>query len=815
MSISGDERFVCVHGHFYQPPRENPWLEAVEVQDSAAPYHDWNQRVTAECYGPNAAARLLDEQGHIVALRNNYSRISFNFGPTLLAWLEHARPDLYGQLLDADRESARSFGRGSALAQVYGHCIMPLASWRDQQTQVRWGIADFVHRFGRVPDGMWLPETAVDLRTLAVLAENGIRFTILAPSQAARVRYNGGQWEPVRDGDIDCQRPYQCAVGNGLTITLFFYDAEISHAIAFGGLLNDGRQLAQRLTAAALGHPTASDAPPPLAHIATDGESYGHHHRFGEMALTAAIETIEREARVRLTNYATYLDRVRVVDEVEIRENSSWSCAHGVERWRADCGCHSGSHPGWRQAWRAPLRQSLDWLKAQLDGLFEQQAGKLLRDPWAARDAYVAVVLRRDAEQRSVFLQRQALAAPDARTRTRIWKLLDLERYALLSFTSCGWFFDEPTGLETIQVLSYAARAIQLAGQLGVNLEPEFLRQLEPLRSNLPEYGNGRQIYRQLIRPQIADDNRVAAHYAMHSLFTPTEPETHVYAYRVGSLDRVVERSGETAFAVGQAQLRSEATEEQYQFTYAALHLGGHDMHCAVAPTTPEYRQLKAELLATFFSEPLSELVRRIDHAFGGAFYTLRHLFVAERRRILDHLTAQVVQACSADYERIVSANRRLLDFLAQARVPLPPELGLATRFVVQHHLEQATASFVAGTTDAAAVLAVWADAQRWAIMPLMSRVGEALEQGLVRAINAVARGDTTGGVTRAHAVLDLAQSLQVALNLWEAQNHYYVLVTTADDHLWDAPVFRELRRLGERLSFRLPEWDRLAPRAA
>lgn len=806
---------MCVHGHFYQPPRENPWLEAVEVQDSAAPYHDWNQRVTAECYAPNSASRLLDEQGRIVALRNNYTRISFNFGPTLLAWMEQARPELYAQVQLADRESARHFGRGNALAQVYGHCIMPLASPRDQQTQVRWGIADFIHRFGRAPDGMWLPETAVDRRTLAVLAENGIRFTILAPSQAARVRYDGGQWEEVAHGGIDCQRAYRCALGHGLEMTLFFYDGGISHAIAFGGLLNDGRALAHRLTAAALSRPLAGNAPPPLAHIATDGESYGHHHRFGEMALTAAIEMIEREGQVRLTNYATYLDHVRVVDEVEIHENSSWSCAHGVERWRADCGCKAGHQPGWQQAWRTPLRQALNWLKAQVDLLFEQHGGNLLRDPWAARDAYVALLLRRDAERREAFLQQHAAGAADATARTRMWNLLEMERYALLSFTSCGWFFDEPTGLETTQVLSYAARALQLAAQLGDNLEPEFVRQLEPLRSNLPEHGDGRQLYRDFIQPQITDRRRVAAHYAMNSLFTPVPPETRVYAYRVTALDRALERSGDTAFVVGRAQLGSDATEECWEFRYAALHLGGHDMHCAVADRTADYEPLKTHLLATFLSEPLSELVRRIDHAFGGAFYTLRHLFVAERRRILDQLTAQVLAACSADYERIVSSNRRLLDFLAQARVPLPLELGLATRFVVQHHLEQAVAGFLSGTQDADAALTVWADAQRRGIEPAVATIRRQVEQALVEVIAAVASGDTQRGVPRAHAVLDLAQHLALPLDLWEAQNRYYALMTAAGRPHWDVAAVAELRRLGDRLSFRLPEWDVAPPRPA
>jgi len=809
------ERFVCIHGHFYQPPRENPWLEAVEVQDSAAPYHDWNDRVAAECYAPNAASRLLDQQGRIVVLRNNYSRISFNFGPTLLAWLEHAHPDVHAAVQHADRESARHFGRGSALAQVYGHCIMPLAGPRDQQTQVRWGIADFVHRFGRKPDGMWLPETAVDRRTLTVLAENGIRFTILAPAQAARVRYGGGQWTEVAQGRLDCLRPYRCNLGKRRSITLFFYDGDISHAIAFGGLLNDGRVLAQRLTAAALRRPDAKSGPPPIAHIATDGESYGHHHRFGDMALAAAIETIEREGLVRLTNYATYLDQVAVVDEVEIHENSSWSCAHGVERWRADCGCRIGQQPGWNQAWRTPLREALNWLKAELDTLFERQAGALLRDPWAARDAYVDVIFRRDSERRDAFVHQHARRLPKRPTRTRIWTLLEMQRHALLSFTSCGWFFDEPTGLETSQVLNYAARAMQLAAQLGTDLEPAFLQRLEPLRSNLTEYGNGPEIYRQLVRPQVTDHSRVAAHYAMHSVFAPPAPETSVYAYRITSLDQALERSGDTAFTIGRARLRCEATEDSRNFSYAALYLGGHDMHCAVADEPSDYAERKASLLATFASEPLTELVRHIDRAFDGTFYTLRHLFVAERRRLLDHLTAQVVAACSADYERIVSSNRRLLDFLEQARVPLPPELELATAFVLRQQLERAVADFLSGAQPADAAVAVWADAQRRGVTPAVDKIREQLEQALLAAVEVVAGGDPPRGVSRANAVLDLAQHLGLRLNLWRAQNRYYGMVMAGDRPLWEGAALEHVQRLGERLTFHLRDWDTEAHRVA
>lgn len=804
------QRFVCIHGHFYQPPRENPWLETVEAQDSAAPYHDWNERVTAECYAPNAAARLLDTQGSITMLRNNYTRISFNFGPTLLSWMEQARPNVYGQILLADQESTQHLGRGNALAQVYGHCIMPLASRRDQLTQVRWGIADFVHRFGRRPDGMWLPETAVDRATLAVLAEHGLRFTILAPSQAARVRYGDGAWEDVHDGRIDCTRPYRCTLGGGHDIVVFFYDAALAHAVAFGGLLNNGRELASRLTAAAGAHGGTS-----LVHFATDGESYGHHHRFGEMALAAAIDTLGRERQVQLTNYAAYLDRVSVQDAVEIRENSSWSCAHGIERWRADCGCNSGGHVGWQQAWRTPLRQALDWLKTQLDTVFERQGSKLLRDPWAARDAYVTVLLQRDRTQRDAFMAQHAAGAPHALDRPRLWKLLEMQRHALLSFTSCGWFFDDPSGVETVQVLTYAARALQLAGELGLHLEPEFLRRLLPMRSNVPSYADGRQLYQTLVQPLVTDSRRFVAHYAMDSLFREPQPETCTYAHRLSDVDRTIERAGATSLAIGCARVVTEATEESDTHVYAALHLGGHDLHCAVAPspTVGNFAQFKRELRDTFLTQPVSELVRRMD-AFGGATYTLHDVFVAERRRILEHVTAQATETCVAHFERLVTSNRRLFDFLAQARVPLPEALHIATTFVSERRLDQAIASFVTGSDGGDAAVTAAAEAQRWGITPRTDQARCALEAALVDTLIGLGN-DVVGGAARAHAILDLAQALAIQLNTWEAQNQYYVLITTNGAHRWPGTAARELRRLGERFGFHLQEWERLVAPAA
>ncbi|MGH9357560.1 MAG: DUF3536 domain-containing protein, partial [Terriglobia bacterium] len=376
--------YICIHGHFYQPPRENPWLEAIELQESAHPYHDWNERVNAECYARNAASRFLDEEGRIVRIVSNYSSMSFNFGPTLLRWIEEQHPGLYHLILAADEESRQRFSsHGSALAQAYNHVIMPLANERDQYTQAWWGIRDFEHRFRRKPEGMWLPETAVNLATLETLAALGIKFTILSPQQARRVRKIGGHsWKDVTGGRIDPTMVYLLRLPSGKKINLFFYDGPIAKAVAFEGLLDNGEEFAQRL----LGAFSEETRPwPELVHIATDGETYGHHHRYGEMALSYALDYIESRKLAEITNYGEYLERHPPTHVVEITENTSWSCIHGVERWRSNCGCNSGGRPGWNQEWRGPLREALNWLRENLAPRFEAKASSFLKDPWAAR----------------------------------------------------------------------------------------------------------------------------------------------------------------------------------------------------------------------------------------------------------------------------------------------------------------------------------------------------------------------------------------------------------------------------------------------
>lgn len=492
--MSASRRRVCVHGHFYQPPREDPWSGVIERQASAEPYHDWNERITAECYEPMARARIDGDVGVPDRRVNNYARISFNFGPTLMCDLQARAPATYRAILDADCDgSARNDGHGNALAQAYNHTILPLTRDEDRRCQVAWGIRDFEQRFGRRPEGLWLPETAVDLATLDVLAAADIRFTLLAPHQARRVRApNGSSWRDL-DGDVDTTRAYLQQLPSGRSIALFFYDGTLSSAVAFDDLLEDGKTFADRILASA----TEDADEPRLIHLATDGETYGHHRRFGEMALAWALEAIDTGEDADLTNYAAFLAAHPPTWQVEIAERSSWSCHHGVARWHGACACGIENRSGWNTEWRAALREALDWLHEALAAVYERRAAPLLSDPQAARLAYIDVLLDPSEASRSRYLAAHAKEAMTAAQRDTIWSLQEMQRHAMLMYTSCGWFFEDPSRIETLQVLRYAARAVGLAKTItGRDLEPDLLTRLTAARSNHADRGTAANLYR-------------------------------------------------------------------------------------------------------------------------------------------------------------------------------------------------------------------------------------------------------------------------------------------------------------------------------
>jgi alpha-amylase/alpha-mannosidase (GH57 family) len=494
---------LIIHGHFYQPPRENPWTGIVEVEPSAAPFHDWNERIHSECYRPNAFARISDPETGTELVVNNYGNISFNVGPTLLSWLEQNHPDTYARIIDADRDSARvRGGHGNAIAQAYGHAILPLCNERDRQTQIRWGIEDFRYRFGRDPEAMWLPETACTDSVMSALIDEGLRFVILAPHQAARRRAVGEtEWRDVNEQSLDTSVAYRYSHrdGSGRSIAVFFYDGPTSRGIAFEKLLRSSGELIDRLALAAKG---AGD----LVNVATDGETYGHHFKFGEICLAHALEMEAPGHGFAITNYGEFLDQHPPLLEVEINsgpdgEGTSWSCPHGVARWIRDCGCHTGGEAGWNQAWRAPLRQALDFLRDESAAHFDKTRGNLFIDPWQTRDDSITLIL--DAHHsREQFLYDHAGRWLSREEQWRALAFLEIQRMALLMYTSCGWFFNDISGIETIQILKYACRAIDLMEQIDLPpVRDRFLEILEEAKSNKPELGNGADIYRRVVEP--------------------------------------------------------------------------------------------------------------------------------------------------------------------------------------------------------------------------------------------------------------------------------------------------------------------------
>jgi alpha-amylase/alpha-mannosidase (GH57 family) len=793
-----ENRYLCIHGHFYQPPRENPWLEAIELQDSAAPYHDWNERITAECYAPNSAARILDAEGRIAKIVNNYSGISFNFGPTLLSWMKDKAPESYQGILEADRVSAQRFaGHGSALAQCYNHMIMPLANARDKLTQVIWGIEDFRFRFGRDPEGMWLPETAVDLETLDLMAQQGIQFTILAPSQAQSM-----DGVDVSGQRIDPARVYRQKLPSGRSINLFFYDGPVSQAVAFERLLNDGQRFAGRLLDAFSDHREG----PQLAHIATDGETYGHHHAFGDMALAYALDHVESSGLAKVTNYGEFLEKFPAEHDVEVLENTAWSCVHGVGRWNSNCGCNSGGHGEWNQAWRGPLREALDWLRDEIAPAYEKMARRFFKDPWAARNNYIHVILDRSPESRERFaaanFRRKAVKGGD---RVNIWKLLEMQRHAMLMYTSCGWFFDELSGIETVQVIQYAGRVVQLAQELfGDDIEGRFLEKLALAKSNIPEHGDGAAIYEKFVRPASVDLLKLGAHYAMSSLFESYPDNTRIYAYSVDNKDYRLKRSGKMRLAFGKARFVSEITQDSEMLMFGVLHFGDHNLHGGVALHRSEeaYRDLSKATREAFSRSDLAATIHCLDEGFAGHTYSLKNLFHDEQRKVLTEVLQPALEHSFSVARETYEAESQLLRFMNDCAIPIPKELkatadvalnGLLRQALAAPELDQVT---IQGLLEEMRIAGIQLDQNSLEIV-----VRRNLEKGadhffedprdLVR-------------LTKFRDNLAAARWLPFPLVLWSVQNSCYEVLQKVYPEIHDAEWVKQFLELAGLLSLRV-----------
>jgi len=824
-------RYITIHGHFYQPPRENPWLETVETQDSAAPYHDWNERITAECYAPNGASRIVNRENQIVRIINNYARISFNFGPTLLSWLEENASRAYKHILEADKRSQVRFsGHGSAIGQVYNHIIMPLANTRDRVTQIRWGIADFESRFRRKPEGMWLSETAVDTESLELLAQEGVLFTVLAPSQCARVRplsekpkrkskpdaaEDAGKapaapWQETSNASVDTTHPYLVRLKSGRTIAVFFYDGPRSRAIAFDGLLNSGDDFANRLMAGFRAEVPSTDGGnrAQLVHVATDGESYGHHHRYGEMALSYALKLIEQRGEAKLTNYGEFLAKFPPQFEAEIYENTSWSCFHGVERWRSDCGCNGGK-AGWNQKWRAPLRGALDWLRDSIAPLAENVGNGLFQDVWAARDAYIEVVLARGevASGRAPagiadpdpFLDAHSTRFLDSAERITALKLMEMQRHAMLMYTSCGWFFDDISGIETVQIIAYAGRVLQLAAEVfgadADGFETGFVERLRAAKSNDPASIDGGEIYLRGVKTEQVGLEEVAAHYAISSVFTSYPEESRLFGYVVRRLDSETLVTGRGHLLIGRALVSSTVTGEAETLTYAVLHFGDQNITAAVKPAggsgdadggaqeRKEYDALLAAVREAVNRADIPAIVRLFDRYFGDTAYSINSLFNDEERRILKLILGPTLTEIETTFSAIYERHASLLQFLSQADLPQPKQLTLAAGFSINVGLRHA---LEVDLVDDERIRQLLKRAQAIQVALDAPELGYVASQRIKRAMVALhnQQGDVSIDSSIHFSILDQAlliagviRDLPFEVQLWQAQNIWYEIL--------------------------------------
>ncbi len=682
--------YVVIHGHFYQPPRENPWIEEIELEESAQPFPNWNARITHECYTPNASARINDDQVRILDIVNNYSYISFNFGPTLLRWLELYAPLTYGRILEADRESAARLGFGNAIAQAYNHVILPLATARDRETEIIWGLRDFAHRFGRPAEAMWLPETAVDYPTLAALAAHGMKYVILAPHQARRLRpLAGGPWQEAGPGTLDLTQPYRIFVQDEKGgkqphryIDVFFYDGDVAAELSFGDLLSESRRLVDRLTSDF----SPAKARPQIMHVATDGETFGHHKKFGELALAYALTTLFPQRGMTVTNYRAFLEMYPPTWEAELAigphgEGTSWSCAHGLGRWQRDCGCHTGGQAGWNQAWRAPLRKAFDYLNDRLAEIFVTEGSRYLRDPWAARNDFIDVILDRSPERVAEFFGRHAAGELDQADRVKALTLLEMQRHALLMYTSCGWFFNDLSGLETLQVIKYAARALQLGQKFrSQDLQNPFLEILGKAHSNLKDQGTGRDIYLNRVLPTVVTFPKLVNQFSICLLqHRDRQCPCRIYHYAPELLEYREEHQGGLQLAMGRVRLTSGVTWEQRTLGFATLCLGSYLYRTQVKKgmDAEDFSGLQQALLKALAEAP-EDIANRMAQIFGEHFYTVRDMFRQEKREIFQHLLEQTQEAARQGMTRLYDESRSLLVIMAQEGLGLPPLARLA-----------------------------------------------------------------------------------------------------------------------------------------
>lgn len=689
--------FVAIHCHFYQPPRENPWIEAIEQEESANPFHDWNERVTFECYRPNAYGRILDENGKILEVINNYSSINFNFGPTLLRWLQEKAPLIYQKIIDADRESIRKFGSGNAIAQTYHHIILPLADNLDKETEIIWGIADFEKRFNRRPESIWLPETAINYKTLEILIKYGFQYLILSPFQATKVKPLGSKrWNDVSNGKIDTTQPYRCFLkdksGKKILdkyIDIFFYNGIISKEIAFGTLLANGDAFCNRFK----DFYQESKENPQLIHVATDGETFGHHKKFGDLALTYAIKKGFSSRGLEIINYGAFLKRFHPVFEVEIDEGpngegSSWSCSHGVGRWQEDCGCSTGGEPGWNQKWRKPLREALNLLRDELYSIFIDEGERIFKDPLKARNSYINVILDRSKRNIEKFFEEQSYKDLNEEKKIRGIKLLEMQRHTLSMFTSCGWFFSDISGLETQIILRHAARALDIAKEFtDQDIENKLINHLSYAKSNIAEMGDGSQIYQRFVKPKAISINRLVNQYVISSLFEEVEKK-NLYSFYFERLNYERLNRGNYIYAFGKLRVTSNITHEIKEFLFTLISTKKKIFRTWISEIKEgvNFEDLKREWLK-IIDKSEEEITNYLNSIIGNRSFGLSDIIPECKEAILKKYIEKSLEEYHHFFEEIFLRMNETIQLLKSEGAKIPYEVQIVSEIVLSNRL--------------------------------------------------------------------------------------------------------------------------------
>lgn len=666
---------------------------------------------------------------------------------------------------------------------------MPLANELDKQTQVKWGIKDFEYRFGRKPEGIWLAETAVDDDTLRVLVENNIKFTILSPFQAKSIRKKGeSNWNDVSWGNIDPARSYRYYIKSAPDkyIDLFFYDGAISKSVAFDELLRDGNKFVRRLKDGISYDRNYSQ----LINIATDGESYGHHTKFGDMALAYALSMKAEEAGFKITNYGEYLEKYTSDWEVDLKEVSSWSCFHGVGRWCEDCGCSTGGHPGWNQKWRRPLRDAMDYLRDEIIPICQKQGKKYFKDFLKARFAYIDVILDRSDLSVKKFQDTHFLPNLDEISKVRAMEILEIQRQAMLMYTSCGWFFSDISGIETTQIMKYAARVIQLAKNFTKkDLETNYLDILSRAKSNYTELGNGKEIYEKYVKPSVVTPKQMVSLWAISSLYQDIEDEEDVYCYTINKKSYKRLKKGDSQLVIGHVELCSKITLEHSDMMFALIQFSGGDFHCAIKDYSDEYDDIEKELSRTYMINPLTEIIRTIDGYFGKEYFTLKDIFIEERRKILQILLQDKLSTFARNYEEMYQDGKGSILHLQALGLEIPEEFKISAQYTLA---KQFNDLFINNSDYIDSdILQLASDinfeAKRLGIKIDKTETSKFFAKKIVQSINRLVYSMEYQQADVTLEILEAIKKLEMDCDLSEAQNIYYSKIVVKFDKMIEA----------------------------